>query len=203
MRRGAAVPLIALLFAIAPACSGAAPTDLLTPGSSGTSDSGADTGKQGGSDAGSKDGTAPFDSGNPVTEAGVPETGVKETGGGPQGPQVLCPQNGQPSTCPSGDFCCVTGDPQLGPQTDTCDPSGATCAGTTVHCASTADCPANEVCCGTLLVNGNSNMYTDVSCAKDCTGQNNVQFCDPQVNDCPNNGTCSGSQLLTGYNVCH
>lgn len=205
MHRRTLPAFVVALLALAPACSGAAQSDLLTrsggSGSSsggGGSDAGVDTGKTT-NDAGTDATTN--DAGNPP-DTGVPETGPKDSGG-PQGPQVLCPQNGQPSTCSPGEFCCVSGDPQTG-QTDTCDPSGATCAGTPVHCARAADCPSNEVCCGTESYdpNTNSSMYTDVSCAKDCTGQWHHVFCDPQhPSDC-SGGSCGPSYLLQGFNVC-
>jgi len=203
------VPVLAVaLLALAPACSGAAQSDLLT-GPAGSSsggtverDGGIDSGRPV-EDAGTPDGTTVDASGPP--DAGVPETGGKDSGGGPQGTQVLCPQNGQPSTCNPGQVCCVSGDPQAGTQTDTCDPSGATCAGTPVHCASAADCPNSEVCCGTQSYDPNtgSYMYSDVSCAKDCSGQGHYVFCDPQhPNACPNGTGCGPSQLLQGFSVC-
>lgn len=203
------LPAVAVvLVALAPACSGAASSDLLT-GSGGVGSSGGTGGRDAGidsgrpvEDAGTRDGTT-FDAGNPP-EAGAPEAGGND-GGGPQGPQVLCPQNGQPSKCNPGEICCVSADSQGGTQTDTCDPSGATCAGTPVHCASPADCPSNEVCCGTESYDPNtgSYMYTDVSCAKDCTGQGHYAFCDPQhPNDCPSGTGCGPSQLLQGFSVC-
>jgi hypothetical protein len=121
---------------------------------------------------------------------------------GPAAPAVLCPMQGQPSTCNPGDYCCVTGDASQGPQTDTCEPSGQSCSGgTDVHCSATADCPTNYVCCG--LKDSTGTMYTEVACRQSCNGTSQITFCDPAAMDCPQaTPTCVQSQLLQGYSVC-
>ncbi len=125
----------------------------------------------------------------------------------PSGPAVLCPSNGNPMNCSEGQECCVTGDPTQGTQTDTCQSSGSGCTGgTVISCASQADCPGSEICCGSEQTDPQTMMvtYTDVSCAPSCTGTNKRIFCDPTAtNPCPAaTPTCGQSQLLPGYTVC-
>ena len=122
-------------------------------------------------------------------------------------PPVLCPQNGNPMSCNQGQECCVTGDPTQGTQTDPCQSSGSACSGgTVVRCASKADCPGNEICCGTEQTDPQTMMvtYTEVGCAASCTGTSQRVFCDPMATGaCPTaTPVCGQSQLLPGYTVC-
>jgi hypothetical protein len=123
---------------------------------------------------------------------------------GPTGPPVLCPNQGQPMNCSPGDVCCVTGDPNQGTQTDTCQHSGQSCSGTIVRCASAADCPQNQVCCGQK--DTTTMTYQEVACRQTCTGVGQVTFCDPSAatSQCtdPTAPNCVQSTLLPGYNVC-
>ena len=124
---------------------------------------------------------------------------------GPATPPVLCPNQGAPMNCNPGDVCCITGDPNAGTQMDVCQHSGQSCTGgTIVRCASSADCPKNEVCCG--VKDTTMTMYQEVSCKQTCSGVGEVTFCDPSAatSDCtdPTNPNCVQSTLLPGYNVC-
>jgi hypothetical protein len=186
-----------LAFAIATACGGASNTDLGTGGGGNGSGSGSGSGSGGGS--GSSSGAEPDASMQDVTSVDV----VQPMETGPIGPAVVCPLD-DAGTCSPGDFCCVSGDPTLGTETDTCTHQGQTCAGTPVRCASSADCPKNQVCCGQKDSTGNK--YQEVACRQTCTATGQVTFCDPAAatTDCTNPATpnCVQSQLLQGYNVC-
>ncbi|HEY8039812.1 MAG TPA: hypothetical protein VIF15_08475 [Polyangiaceae bacterium] len=209
--RGRHLPRLAVVaFALAPACSGAASSELLSAGAAGAgaSDAGAETSEQGGgADASSQpEAQPPLDSGGGVQDAGLPETGVTDSGGAGGGMTIFCP----PSPCAPPAFCCVTGAGQGNPPKYACETSPASCngnggPGTTVHCDRTADCAPGDVCCGSDY-NG---FYSDVSCRpqQQCGGNGQgfqqVQFCDPHVGDCPQGTTCQPSQVLPGYSVCN
>jgi hypothetical protein len=71
-----------------------------------------------------------------------------------------------------------------------------------VSCASVADCPQGQVCCGTL---GGAGTYTAVSCQSTCgadAGTVQYPFCDLNAPVCPTGTTCRASTVLTGYAVC-
>jgi hypothetical protein len=196
--------------ALAPACGGAV-TSVLGPGGGEQGDSGGtggpvdsgttaiDTGSTGPVDSGTTtvDVVTSIDSSTPVDSAPVDEQPAT-------GPAVLCPDMGSPMSCQPGEICCIQGDPTQGMQTDTCEAPNQGCTpGTRVRCAMTADCPTGDVCCGSETTVAGVTTYTEVSCAKTCTGTTQRIFCDPQVNDCPpQTPTCGQSQLLPGYNVC-
>lgn len=195
---------IAVAFALAAACGGASQSDLLDPGAArGDQDAGGTVDSAspdaGGKDAaGKKDTGDSFDSGE--HDVGPPDEGVDTA---PQGePEVACSKGQTPAYCAvPAQFCCV---PQGG-GTYKCETLGAQCQGASVHCDDTADCPG-MVCCGTLNEpNGQNPFYSEVTCRTDCMGQTqttaDVQFCDPNKNDCLQ-GNCMASQLLPGYFVC-
>ncbi len=207
-----AVGLLAPVLAVAPACGGAQSIDF-----GHTVDSGSGSGSGGGS--GSSSGVTAEDSGSPVVDSGQPlmdvavidviepmDTAPVEEPP-PASPPVLCPQNGNPMSCNQGQECCVTGDPTQGTQTDTCQSSGSGCSGgTVVRCASKADCPGSEICCGTEQTDPQTMMvtYTEVGCAASCAGTSQRIFCDPMATGaCPTaTPVCGQSQLLPGYTVC-
>jgi hypothetical protein len=173
-------------------------------GSSGSSGTGSSSGSSG---SGSSSGST--SSSGTTMDSGVLDSGttVIDTGTGdeptPTGPAVLCPMGGSPATCQPGDFCCVTGDAMQGTQMDNCQTPAQSCSGTKVHCAATADCPANQVCCGNQQQVMGVFTYTEVSCAASCASTTQRIFCDPAANDCPQQTpTCGQSQLMPGYNVC-
>jgi hypothetical protein len=88
-----------------------------------------------------------------------------------------------------------------------CENAGfVSCVGkTTIACDDRTDCPAGQVCCGTLEDNSG---YTSVSCATTCNsipGLRAVRFCDPSaaLDECAALGKyCGPSQSLPGFNVC-
>jgi hypothetical protein len=205
-----------LAFAIVAACGGASNTDLGAGGGGGSSGgaSGSGSSSGGGSNGGGHDASTQPDTGEPdvqpVKDSGPVEDVptvmdvVQPMETGPIGPAVFCPMSGQPAMCMQGDVCCVTGDAMLGTQMDTCEHQGQPCAGAIVRCASGADCPKNEVCCGQK--NATGMMYSEVACRQTCTGTGQVTFCDPQATptDCtqPTAPNCVQSTLLQGFTVC-
>ena len=208
MRRTAVVFAALAVFVSPAACGGAPPSDLTT----GFGPEGNDAGTQHGMDSGStheasvgQDSSAPKDASMHVDSSALPEASPPDVfvveASTPV--QVLCPEDGDTTmTCDPGQICCVTGNAQDG-EMDICQSSGSGCQGTTVNCAASADCDANEVCCGTESTSGGSVTYTDVSCAKNCTQSNHFQFCDPTANDCPlTHPACTPSSVLSGYSVC-
>jgi hypothetical protein len=96
------------------------------------------------------------------------------------------------------------GSAMQGNQTDDCETASSSCAGTPVHCASPADCPSGQICCGTEQTVANVVSYVDVVCASTCSLTNQRIFCDPaNPSLCPPNiPTCAGSTLMPGYSVC-
>ena len=200
-------------LALASACSGAQPIDFRGSGSGSGGGSGGGSGSSSGGTTAEDSGSGPVDSGQPVVDSPAPldvsepidTSPVEEPP--PSGPSVACPMNGAPATCDPGDYCCVMGDPTQGTQTDMCQASGTSCAGgTTIRCASPADCPSGQVCCGTETTDPNTNtvMYTQVTCAASCTGTSQRTFCDSSASgNCPAaTPVCGQSQLLPGYTVC-
>jgi hypothetical protein len=197
------------LLALAPACGGALSANLDGKGDSGGGGSGSGNSSSGASmdsgSGGSDAGQAPVDAIAMLDGVGPADvTAVEEQEPPPSGPSVLCPSNGSADTCDPGQFCCVVGDAQQGGmQTDTCEPAGTSCAGTPVECASPADCPGGQVCCGTEQTVGKVVSYVGVVCAASCAGTNQRMFCDPASNACPAaKPTCALSTLMPGYNVC-
>ncbi len=203
-----------LVVGVAVACGGADKADLLGGGghtSSGSSGGSSGSGSGSGSSSGSSSGSASSSgSGSGSSSGGVQDASTQDVSTedvvqpmetGPTGPAVLCPMQGQPATCMAGDFCCVSGNAQLGTQMDNCEPPGGTCVGTPVHCASAADCQSGYVCCGQKDTTGM--MYMEVGCRQQCNGTGQITFCDPAAMNCPANApTCQQSTLLQGYNVC-
>jgi hypothetical protein len=144
------------------------------------------------------------DSGTTI-DANAPHDASATDAPPPTGGAVKCPSDPAPATCDPGDFCCVVGDATQGAQTDTCEPASAPCSGTAVRCAVGADCPSNQVCCGTIQTVNGVSSYTAVSCADSCTGALQRIFCDQLAsNPCPaSEPTCSLSTIMPGYNVCN
>jgi hypothetical protein len=216
-----AAAVLAPVIALAPACSGAQAINFDADsggGSGGASGgvSGSSSGNSGGG-SGSSSGGSTVDSGSGGVDSGqsamdsavLDVIGPEDTGPVeepmPTGPSVLCPMNGSPATCEPGDYCCVTGNAMQGTQTDNCEPSGTSCTGgTPVRCASPADCPSGQICCGTEQTVGNVVSYIDVVCATTCALSNQRIFCDQMTTDpCPTTApTCALSTLMPGYNVC-
>jgi hypothetical protein len=208
MRGAAFSPVLVLCLAVVSACSGAAPSDLLA-GTSTEPTGGVDASVDGDNhDPGGHDAGAPtdaatiHDSGDVQDVVSVPETSVPETGGG--GDDVYC---GSATCTAPQQYCCVTGAGQGLTPSYKCQSGQGNCGGgaspgTSVHCDKTADCPGGEVCCGSDF-NGS---YSDVSCQASCNGSGQgfmqVQFCDPNANDCPQGLSCQMSMVLIGYNVC-
>jgi hypothetical protein len=204
-----AVSLAVVGLALAPACGGAAPSDLLTSPEM--------TGDQGGSDAESS-GDATMTS--PETSSPEPEGG--ESDDAPVGPveaaamdamAVEAATEAGPSTglqcsngtttlyCPAGDFCCLSGGLV---STASCDASGTAClGGSELHCASAADCTGNQVCCAQEQL-GFTATYT-ATCAGSCSGTTKTQLCKPGSGNgvCPMGETCGASTTLPGYSQCH
>jgi hypothetical protein len=217
MRGAVCSPVLVLCLAVVSACSGAAPSDLLASTYSGTTteggvDASVDSGNHdpGGHDAssgGQTDATTIHDSGDVQDVVSVPETGVVETGGGGGG-DVNCGS----STCAAPQqFCCVTGAGPGGNPSYKCQSGQGNCGGsanpgTPVYCDKTADCPGGDVCCGAEYNGAGGAYYSDVSCQATCNGTGSnpmqVQFCDPNGNDCPQGMTGQMSQVLIGYSVC-
>jgi hypothetical protein len=171
-----------------------------TSGGSG-SGSGSSSGGSGGG-SGSSSGSAE-DSGSGVMDSSSDDvTPVEEPM--PTGPSVLCPMNANPATCEPGDYCCVVGNAMQGNQTDNCQTGGSSCAGTPVRCASPADCPNGQICCGTEQTVDNVVSYIQVVCADTCSLTTQRIFCDQSgINTCPVTApTCALSTLMPGYNVC-
>jgi hypothetical protein len=77
------------------------------------------------------------------------------------------------------------------------------CFGLSIPCDDRADCPAAEVCCGTLANNGS--RYNSVQCQASCdSSANEYQFCDPNVaGECANGLQCTPSGVLPGYYRCN
>ncbi len=204
-----ALATLGLPFALllAPACGGAVAYNLGgEPDAGSGSSSGSGGSSSGSSSGGAQDAGAPVLDAAPtvdaiaVVDAGVVDSAppVEEPPPTTTGPTVLCPNNGNPMTCQAGEYCCVSGNAMQGNQTDSCLSKSASCVGTPIRCAATADCPAGQVCCGSRTTTG----YTKVACAATCAG-NDITFCDPMASDCPQaTPTCNPSQLLPGFNVC-
>lgn len=199
---------------LAMACGGAQAIDFADAGSGSGSGSGGGSGSGSGSGSGgasgSSSGGVEEDSGAGVVDSGgladvtepLDVTPVEEPM--PTGPAVLCPMNGNPATCEPGDYCCVVGNAMEGTQTDNCQSGGSSCSGTPVKCASPADCPSGQICCGTQQTVAGVVSYSNVECATTCSLTNQRIFCNQMAaNPCPATApTCALSTLMPGYNVC-
>ena len=133
-------------------------------------------------------------------EAGPDDAAQVEaaTEGGPSA-GLACTSGTMKVYCQGADSCCVTGGLVA---SASCESSATTtCLGSTVRCASSADCTMNQVCCSTGPTFG---TYS-VSCAPTCTGADKVEFCNPGngPGGCPNGQMCSASTELSGYSECH
>jgi hypothetical protein len=139
-------------------------------------------------------------------DAPLADQGTQPDQGAPTG--ILCP-GATPPTCPAGDMCCVSGNPEAGPQQGSCESAEAgTCSGTPVTCSQTSDCTMGLACCGLLGTKGGNVAYQWVRCVSPivwgCDDVNTVRFCDPVANDCPaSEANCVASQLLVGFHTCH
>jgi hypothetical protein len=171
-----------------------------------------------GSDAGADQAASPQDGASePDAAAGVDArddavTKVPDSGGHPrdaapsdgsevdsQAPSysVSC---GMTTTCEApGQFCCLSGLPAT--PTYACDSDSTSCGGLTdaqIHCTSSAQCAAGQVCCGHVL------SPAVVSCQPTCNGPNDYVFCDPSApNDCPQGHKCMPSTRIVGYDRCN
>ncbi len=209
MRRRSVSPVLLLLAAVAPACGGAVGSSLLD----GTREVDAGTPQGGDSGPATRDSgagqpvdawTPPGDSGGGVIDTGAPVDVFTQPETGPTGPAVVCATANSSQTCAPGQICCITGDPQ-NVQTAVCDNDKQSCQGTVVSCATQADCPGGQICCGSQQTVNGVTIYTDLSCAQSCNGQNQRVFCDPnqQPSACPQWApSCGPSGLLPGYSVC-
>jgi hypothetical protein len=201
-------------FVLAPACGGAAPSDLLgsSPSTNTGSSSGGGSGSSSGSSSGGTDAGTHYDASGSSSGGGLPEASTMPEASpvdtGPPAQSIYC-GDGTPA-CSSPDVCCASADgmgnpPAVSFQCAAKDQCGtANDPGAIIECSTTADCPASQVCCGDDL-NG---VYSEVACAAQCTGTTSsgaseVQFCDPSANDCPTaTPTCQKSGVLTGFYVC-
>ena len=120
-----------------------------------------------GPDAGAPDTSSVPDSG-PTIDAGV-DSGAPDPG--LHCGSVLCN--------PKMDLCCVHGDTST-----TCQKNTGGCVGT-LYCDSTADCPLNMVCCGTIVP-------LNAVCKSSCSVAE-TRLCDPVLKDCPTCTLVSGS----------
>jgi hypothetical protein len=121
---------------------------------------------------------------------------------------VACPTGTGDNMCtgPAPVGCCVSQGINIGggPQSATCEVPATpdVCqqsGGAFVQCASSADCPAGDQCCGTQ--NGD-NEYTTVVCASQCSASQ-VQFCAQQASgECSFGTYCQQSQIIPPYTVC-
>jgi hypothetical protein len=202
---------------LAAACGGAATSNLLGSGDGGGNGSssgghsgsssgvGSSSGTSSSSSGGSGSGSGgQLDSGGPMdSSGGQMDTGsddgpmMVDSGFGDSG--IVCGNN---VYCdPQSQECCITGMGNL--EMHMCTSQGGTCAGTPMSCDKTADCPMNQFCCGQL--DQTETSYLQVSCLSDCSmyDQGQRQFCDPAVNDCPQQyPTCGASTILPGYHAC-
>ena len=217
MRRHLPSCIAALILPLSSACSGASTAIFLPPG---THDSGStSSGSSGGSSSGGGfDATPDSESFGPGSDSGGTDDSSSGSGldgasdamteGGDAADAArlgpVCPQSGQTSHCPSGEICCLT----TAVLTTTATCQSATCTGTPVSCSSQADCPPNQVCCGTETTNvlTRATSYQDVACATTCTSGTlgvpaRVQFCEPG-DTCPSATSCQTSTIVQGYTVC-
>jgi hypothetical protein len=197
-----------LLPVIVLACGGAAPSDLLisqSPTDTQGSEPEASTPADGTTNPGSPDGreTPTDDSGEDDVTVGPVEGGALDAAQGEAaaeaGPSqgLACTSGTMKVYCQGSDTCCITGGLVA---TASCG-SSATCLGSNVRCASSADCTMGQVCCSTGPTFG---TYS-VSCAATCAGAGKAELCDPGggPGGCPNGQTCSASTELPGYSECH
>ena len=172
--------------------------------SSGSSSSGSSSG--GSSSSGSSSGGS---SSGGSSSGGSTSGGVKDAGGPPAtGGSIHCGTSAPGATaCSAGaEVCCGTWTKPNKVQF-ACEPAGplACAGGRTIACDDRTDCPAGQVCCGTLE---EYSGYTSVQCKTTCTsppGTRAVRFCDPDapIDECAQLGKyCGPSQSLPGYNVC-
>lgn len=206
-----------VLFAVAlvPACSGAAPSDLLATGGSVDVGTTSSSGGSGSSSGGKVDAASPqpdagnnssssSSSGGSVPDASTTIDATAPIESGPPAQSVFCGDNSP--ECTSPEVCCATAAGNGNPPAVTfaCTDPSQCAQGAIIECSSTADCPGGDVCCGEDL-NG---VYSQVTCTPQCTGTTStgaseVQLCDPNANDCPTaTPTCQKSGVLTGYYVC-
>jgi hypothetical protein len=207
--RRALVFLSLLAFGLIVACTGSRESDLYFPPSVVAAEA--------------SDGLAPVDEGGgtldsstvPLPEADIVESGEATVGDGepsdsiaPPATMIPCGVSGTNKTCSTADqVCCVTfnGGPKADQNVETCSFSASDCSnrnGATVHCTSSTQCPAGQVCCGTSATP--YLYYSDVSCRPSCdTKSSDHQFCDPAVPaDCPLGQPCQPSTILTAFYIC-
>ena len=222
---GCAAPLLAFL-----ACSGASGSELFSPpesselgtdpgssngeGSSGTASSSGTSGSSGLSSTGgpsSSSGSTSSggsSSGSSGSSSGETKDAGKDSAPPPApGASIYCGQTVPGTTCNAGSqICCGRWNGSNKPKF-ACEPTGlvACAGGTDIACDDRTDCPAGQVCCGTLP---DGSGYTSVGCKTTCNnfpGVRAVRFCDPKaaVDECAAIGQfCGPSQSLPGYNVC-
>jgi hypothetical protein len=197
-----------LLPVVVLACGGAAPSDLLvsynpidTQGSGADGSPPADATMH----SGSPDATSTDDSGEDDVAVGPIEAGLVDAAqveaAAEAGPSGLACTNGTMKVyCQGSDTCCLT--TGIGTTTPSCESSSATCLGSPLRCASSADCMMGQVCCSTEQI-GFTTTYS-VSCASTCTGAGKAELCNPGggPGGCSNGQTCSASTELPGYSQC-
>ncbi len=172
--------------------------------SGGASSNGGSSSGQGSSSASGSGGTSSSgdDGGGQGADASLdaPDDGADDAAA----PGLACRDATHTTRCDAMQICCIT--TGLTGTTAACQ-NGNGCTGTAVHCAVTADCPMNQVCCATGTTTGFTTTYTDVSCVMDCPAATGAfmaryQLCDPNGTDCPAGKTCMTSTGLSGYSVC-
>jgi hypothetical protein len=233
MRRDLAFLVLASLAAsavpLASACSGSTTQDLFapqntidhtTPGtsgapasSSGTSGSSGSSGASGTSGSGTSGSTG--DAGDPGKDAGHADGSSGSHDAGPQTPGILCgTKDGVDVDCPiaAGSHCCAASAKEVPPFTFECktsvnDPQNCP-TDLLIECDDRTDCPAGNVCCGSLTGNPSSDFLQcqmGSSCLNIPPLQNASRFCDPRaaIDECVEEGkTCGPSAKLPGYGEC-
>ncbi|MBX3217682.1 MAG: hypothetical protein KF850_36960 [Labilithrix sp.] len=206
------------------ACSGAESSDLFAPpdssqlgtdpsGSNGdssgdppapSSSGGGDTGSSGSSGTSGSSGSSGTSSGG-SSSGGTKDAGLDAPPPPPSG-KVYCGITTPGTSCQAGtEVCC--GSWSGGKLSFACEATGllSCVGGRSIECDDQTDCPAGQICCGSL---SNNSGYTSVTCRSSCNdmpGFRAVRFCDPKaaVDECAASGrTCGASQSLPGYSVC-
>lgn len=198
--------LAPLVLSVA-ACGGAVDSDLF--GDPADAASAKDTGT--GVDASQSDGSidppdASVVDATPIIDA-TPITDVSVIDAGPVDPGTLCMTNPNASYCKNEtELCCIK------PTGSACIASNVanTCSTTKMFCDNGDSCKQGEVCCGSIINNGQQNVYTEIRCSSNCqvTAQQipgQRRFCNPnnKPDECIANGlACKQSGLLPGYFIC-
>ncbi len=198
---------IAIMAAALVACGGATESDLFgTPNGSSGNDASTTKDATSGNDGGvtPDDATVTLDA-TPIIDA-TPLPDVSVIDSGPTDPGTLCFTPSQTFCKNESELCCIK------QQGSTCIASNtaSSCVTTKMFCDNSDSCKQGEVCCGSIINNGQGNFYTEIKCSASCNvtaqqipGQR--RFCNPAHNpdDCAVHGlTCKQSGLLPGYYIC-